>query len=745
MKRTNVVAIAVSVISLSNVAFGEEVERNTDKQQKQANPAKENKADPALLSPTQSGIIQDVTITSERRKTPLLKTPAAVSAIGPSQIQGQNLQILKDLEGKIPAFATPGAIANMQSIYIRGIGTGDAGTYPAVGQYVDDVYLPRVFGNSIFDLPDLERIEVLRGPQATLYGQNTTAGVVKLISRDPSQDTVAHVDASYGSFNAFQAHLYAATPLGEGVSASVAYGHRQASGWIHDYALGRDVNRVNTDQFRAKLRLSPSSNLDAILTIDGAQDTSDNATFLPTYSNLAPLAGKLTNFALPTTPTPGNLQLGRHSGGVSLRLTYVPDEHWTIKSISAGRFLTDSPSPWDYDSTPSTINDFTQWINERYFYQELQSIAAYGPLTVTSGATFFTENFRFGRVSGTTSGNTVKYSEVRSNIADQSISLYAQANYKFTEEFGVTLGVRGSREWQTYGNAGYTDNALGVPTAVVYTLQGQKNAWNGVTPKISFDYQWTPDLLTYVSFTQGQRTGGYNRSASTAAIAALPTKPEKVSTYELGAKFKTLDGRSHTTVAVFYNDFRDYIASVTNPVVNGVPVTGSVFVNAGAAHTFGVEFEEKLWPTTDLEIRFNGALIKSAFDTFVNPTGAANSNYTGNRVPFVSTAQFGGSVEYTLPVDLPGQLKANAYAKYISPFYSDIANTLPFRVGEQFYVGLGANYQPNNEPWSVFVRVTNLLNNQPRVLTNGYQPSRGEYEVTYAPPLQVSGGLAWEF
>lgn len=226
----------------------------------------------------------DIVVTAERRETSLQKTPIAISAVGGDALQAQRLQVLRDLATEVPSLVTPGMHANMQSVYIRGIGTSDPGVYPAVGLYIDDVYIPRTFGNGIFDLPDIQRVEVLRGPQGTLYGLNTSAGAIKFVSRDPGNETIGHVDIGYGSYDAFDGHAYISGPVvSDRLSASFAYTHRRRDGHIYNVTLGKYVDAVKSDQFRAKLRWTPTGagGLDVILSVDGTRERSDNANYIP--------------------------------------------------------------------------------------------------------------------------------------------------------------------------------------------------------------------------------------------------------------------------------------------------------------------------------------------------------------------------------------------------------------------------------------------------------------------------------
>jgi len=204
--------------------------------------------------------IGEVFVTAERFAAPLEKTPVSVGVISDADLAGKGVKNLWDTNGSVAGLYLPSYPSNMQYVSIRGIGTADPGTFSAVGYYLDDVYLGRTFGRGPIDLPDVERIEVLRGPQGTLYGQNTSGGAIKVISRDPTDHPVAWASASVGDYGATEAHGY----FNDGVvadllNASLAYSHRQNGGDTLNAYRGAEVDRLFIDQIRAKLRFTPAA------------------------------------------------------------------------------------------------------------------------------------------------------------------------------------------------------------------------------------------------------------------------------------------------------------------------------------------------------------------------------------------------------------------------------------------------------------------------------------------------------
>jgi len=676
----------------------------------------------------------DIIVTAERRETTIQKTPVAISAVAGEELRDRRLQVLRDLATEVPSLVTPGMHATMQSVFIRGIGTSDPGVYPAVGLYIDDVYIPRQFGNGLFDLPDNARVEVLRGPQGTLYGQNTSGGAIKFVSRNPGDTVTGHVDAGFGNYGAFDAHAYLAGPIAPGtLSASIAYTHRRRDGYTYDAYLDKYVDAISTDQARIKLRWMPGGDggFEAVLSADGTIDRSDNANYVPLqYPGGAPRRSY------------SNIDQGlrRNIGGITLHLTQPLNDSLTLKSITAYRAFSDDPSPWDQDATPLTTYGWTQFIHQDQVSEEFQILGELPRLTFVVGGSYFHEKLDFTR--NTVTNN--KYLLIDSFLKDDTFGIYGQATYKLTDKLGVTAGLRFNHERQSFSNYSYNSDAGDNRITPIYSVTGLSADWNALTPKLSVDYQWSPRILSYLSYTQGQKSGGFNRSATTAAIARVPVDPEKVTTYEFGLKSRTADGKAGLNIAVFYNKFDDYIASVSNPQVNGQVILGSVVVNAARARTYGAEVETFWRPLSALQFSLSGAYLDATFEDFANPTGATSSDFSGNRLPSSPRWLFGGSASLTPDIGDLGEVHVTARGRYVGGSFSDAANRAVTAVPEQVLVDLSAKYQLPGERWSITGNINNLVNDTYRV-AGSVNAALNVYTAAYNPPRTFLVSLNYDF
>ncbi|MBD1599985.1 TonB-dependent receptor, partial [Pseudomonas typographi] len=647
---------------------------------------------------TDEARLPDVTVTAERRETSLQKTPVAVGVIGGAELDKKNAKGLHDLAaGTVAGLDVPGNTApSMGYRSIRGIGTGVPGQNSAVALYLDDVYIPRIINSGVFGLPDIERIEVLRGPQGTLYGQNSSAGAIKVISATPTDEYHASLSVGAGNHGARESKGFITGALAPGVLyGSFAYTRRENDGTVRNKTLNKDVNRIDTDQARAKLRLVFNEATEAVLSLDALKDTSDN--YAPTRVNVPGWQKRVTYENKP-------LDVKNEGGGISLKVSSQLNDQLQFKSITAWRRFKTDPDVWSYDGIADRKYGWQFNLEQHQASQEFQLNGDYGALTYTTGVIGFVENVKVNRPNWT---NNV-YNGITSKTDVQTLGIYGQGHYKLTDKLGFTAGVRFSKQQDDYDWTSYRSNAALANLGTTGRLDDLSQDTQSWTPKLGLDYQLTDNLFSYFSYAKGEKAGGYNVVAGSAAVAGVPVDPEKVTSYELGLKNTALEGRLQTNVAVFYNDFDDYQASISNPVVNGQVINGAVFVNAAKAVLYGAEFEVSARPTRTLQLRLNATYIKSEFKDFLNPTGNANSDYSGRPVPGPSwLAGAGFDYQPDIPA-LPGSIAFFGDVSYRGKEHqlNDYPEPLPARI----LVNLGALYNLPGDHWSVSVNVQNVLN-----------------------------------
>lgn len=670
-----------------------------------------------------SGSGDDIVVTAERRETRLLETPVAVNALDTGKLQQERgFRSLNDLAGLAAGLHAPSSsTASTEPFFIRGIGTSRANGNPSVGIYLDDVYIARPYGVSyLAGLPDIERIEILHGPQGTLYGQNTSAGAIKLISKQPGDKVEGFLSLGYGSNDLFEARGYIAGPLIPGVlSASLAYVHSYTHGELRDNGRnGKNSAVVGLDQLRGIVRFTPSSSFTATLTLDGMTYDEDYVLSPdPRYVPDAKPRETYTSFY--ETPS-------FKGGGASLKLEQTLGDHLSLRSITAWRGY-NTPMATDWSTIPSQVQvyGFGQTLRQRQLSQEFQLAGDYDRLNFITGLTLYRETFSLDRLSWTNSNYTTLHTDSRT----RSIGIFGQASYNLTEALRLTVGARYSAEQKKLNASSFGSNISGADVTQIYALNGLKDSYDGFTPKVSLDYTFARDVLGYVTWARGITSGGFNPAASTAAIAAVPLEPEKVTSYESGFKFAALGGALKTNIAAFYNEYHNYQASVTNPVINGQTVPGGVVVNAGDARTYGLELDSELRPVKNWSVGVSVALLRTKFEDFLNPSGLAASDLTGQPLPKAPEFTLGFNTAYTIPLGELGSLRLTGVVKHEASSYSDISTAREItKYPRQTYVDIGASHSIG--PWTTSLIVKNLLN-ETYVLPGLYSPARNIYTVTY--------------
>ena len=673
--------------------------------------------------------VQEVVVSAERSDTLLRKTPVSVGVVGESEIQGRGMTQLKDLVGVIAGVTVPNGDGNMpQAVGIRGVGVSIPAMSQAVGIYIDDVPLVRGYATAVWDLPDIERIEVLRGPQGTLYGENTTAGAVKYISVGPSRDAVAWISAAVGNYGERELHGYGTGGLGEGTaSASIAFSRRSNDGYGYDATLKQRVNKLDVTQFRSKLKLDLDTRTTVVLAVDGLQDRSDaNNIDFPLN---APNGGPRVTF----TADAGAFK--RNAGGVAVTIDHAFDGGLLFRSITGFRAYRDDPTIADYGGLVVQRYGIAQTVEQHALSQEFQLQDRNGSLSWTAGAILVADVFGFDRftTSYPLAAPAPGTSEALTHLSTQDWGVYGQARYALSDRTGITLGARAYDTHQSGWNDSWKTTAADVRTSVIYAAPDLSTSHAGLLPKLGLDHQWTPDLFGYADVSQGEKFGGFNRAAQSLIAAGVATKPEKVTTYELGSKGVFLNRALSVNLALFYNDYRDYIASLTNTTIGGVLVTDAVLVNAGKARTYGADLDlaARLDPNTDATLSLEW--LRSSFVAFADPTHAASTDYAGNQLPYAPPLSLGSRLAHVLPFSTGASVTLDASVQYLRRQYSDVANTPALAIPAQTYVNLGVSYTTPSRHWSFSIRAKNIFD-KTYVLIRDEIPPFGVDGAYYSAP-----------
>ena len=685
--------------------------------------------------------VQEVIVTSQRTQSVLSRTPLSVGVLDQHAIESRGTAQLADLVGTIPGVTVPNGFSNQpQAVGIRGVGVSVPAMSQAVGIYVDDVPLVRGYATALWDLPDIARIEVLRGPQGTLYGQNLTAGAVRIISIDPSADPVAWVSASAGNYRDAEVHAYVNGPIGDGpVSGSLAFSRRGNEGWGYNASTDQRDNKLDATQFRAKLRLKEPSGLDAILAVDGLVDRSDTNT--GDFPLNDPRSAPRVNF---TTATPGPFK--RLAGGAQLKVSHPLGNGIDLHSFTGFRAYKDDPTIADIGGQATLRYLLSQTVQQKVFSQEVQLQAKQDRLDWTAGVMLVADRFDFERLVDQippppkaridTDGVT--------HLETTDIGLYGQGHYKWTDRLGLTAGLRAYRTAQTGANQFWLVDAQHERTQQVYTAPDLSTSSKGLLPRLGVDWQQDRDLFLYASYAKGQKFGGFNRATASIAASSYAAHPEKVSTWELGGKSRLAGGRVTADVALFLNDYSDYLAGVTNTVIGGVLVPDQVLINAGKAKTYGADIDLTVKVAEHTDLSLSTELLRTRIDQFENPTGATGSDYVGNELPYASRFSLSANLDHQQPLPDGSALDLTAALQHLSRQFTDLQNSASGAIVPQTYLNLGASWMTPQRHWTFSVRVRNVTNRTYVVLRTTIPPV-GVDAANYDAPRTWLGTVRYDF
>ncbi|WP_425259256.1 TonB-dependent receptor [Rubrivivax sp. RP6-9] len=697
----------------------------------------------ADLPPENGSIVpQEITVTAERTTTALRRTPISVVVIESRELERKGVTALNELVGAVAGVSVPNGFSNMpQAVGIRGVGVSLPAMSQAVGIYVDDVPLIRGYATALWDLPDIQRIEVLRGPQGSLYGQNSSAGAVKYVSLDPSRDAAAWLAIGAGNHGLREARGYVNRNVGQGpLSASLAFSRRRSDGYGYNSTLDKNVNAIDATQFRAKLRWSGGAAQDAVLAVDGLRDRSDTNTI-----NF-PLNHPRTRPRVTYTGNPEAGTFERDAGGISFRFDLRLSEGLKLRAITGYRAYRDFPMVADFGGQEALQYQINQDIQQKALSQELQLQGQNASNTWTAGLMFVADNFDFLRYVdfAPPAGAPVGHTEAQTQQQTRDVGLYGQLRHAFANGIGLTGGMRVYQTEQQASNAFRRTNAQRQHTQTIYVADDLSTSKTGALLRLGIDRQLGQDVFFYASMAQGAKFGGFNRAAESMTSARTATDPERVTTWEAGSKTRMFGGRLDASVALFYNDYRDYLANVPNMVINGVLVTDATLVNAGKAKTYGIDVDLNARVSDRVDATLTLELLRSKFDEFANPTGSPDNDYVGNQLPNAPHVSAGTTISYRHPFLSGASASAYLTLQHTSSQYGDIGNSSATSIPPQTYVHLGASFTDARQRWTLSARVRNLFDKS-YVLLHNRIPALDIHAGYYNPPRTTIFTARYDF
>ncbi|WP_323150581.1 TonB-dependent receptor [Pseudomonas glycinae] len=594
---------------------------------------------PAGKTATATSQLETVTVTTRRREESSQDVPTPMSVVSGQTLETQRVYRIQDLQQLVPSVNVAYMHARQSSVSIRGLGNNPAsdGLEGSVGLYIDNVYLGRP-GMAVFDLMDIEQLEVLRGPQGTLFGKNTTAGVINISTRAPSFTPERSIETSVGEDGYFQTKGTLSGPLNDQLAGRISAYRTRSDGDIKNEFNGHDLNGGSRDGFRAQLLFKPNENFNLRWIGDYNEEDSSAGTRVlyntgPTingvnlYQSRANAAGAtLVNGSHRKVNLDNDQHVTVHQGGTSVEANWTLPSDFTLTSVSSYRFWNFTPRNDDGLNVPATYNAGVS-VEDKQYSQEFRLASPKGEFfDYVLGAYYFgsdLDNKSFAYYgpqadiwNGTPRGALANVNSVgRGHIKTDSFALFAQGTWHLTPRLDFTAGVRGTyEEKNAWVNRDAPVGGAAVTGAAATARRGRTGAYDSgdlnqysSSPSglLNLSYRFTDDLLGYATLSHGEKSGGVNLvvgSAPTAGADSLLIGTERANNAELGFKSTLWDRRLQLNANVFWTQVNAYQTNAYDSV-NRV----QYLTNAGSVRSRGVEFESTVIPLRGLTLNFNGS------------------------------------------------------------------------------------------------------------------------------------------
>ncbi|HMO75745.1 MAG TPA: TonB-dependent receptor [Sphingopyxis sp.] len=610
------------------------------------------------------GGVGDIVVTAQKRAQNLQDVPISVTAFDDTAIREAGFTNSLSIGDQVPnlEIKTFGGVPN---IFIRGVGNNDfnASSIGPISIYRDDVVVAST-GSQIFSLFDLERIEVVRGPQGTLFGKNTTGGAIQFFSKLPGDSFEGNARFGYGRFDLFEAEAAASLPLAEGLSLRVAGIVRRRDGEKLNLFTGDRAIDVDEAAARAILRWRPSGDTDIRLSVGGGRDRSDylenkpvgtiNGADLFGYSDPFPNDARLLNF---------NGESRNHSDNVFANLSIAQSfGNFTFKSLS-GYDKSDVDNRVDVDGGPFRINHINFLTEAEQLTQEFQLAYDSGPLNAIAGLYYFQEDVDadsnadlLGELSFADGALPLI---TRASRKNKAYAIFGQATYSVLPTLRLTLGGRYTIDKVRVAHRadlipGFFDADIpdGAPVNLVpFARLG--DTFKSFSWRVSADVDLTDDIMAYASIDRGFKAGGFNIGLITSIEERTRVDPEYLTSYEIGLKSTLLDRRLRLNLSAFYYDYTDLqVLSVNRQAGSAVPTLG--LDNAADATIKGIEVEATAVPADWLDLGLNLGILDAKYKNYlsgaIDPVTGDPRDFSGNRMPGAPKFTLSTFAQATLPV-----------------------------------------------------------------------------------------------
>lgn len=735
--------------------------------------------------------LEVIVVTAQKRTQNLQETPIAVTAFTADDLQNKNINNIAQIAEFTPnlIFDETAPLSGSTSaavLFIRGVGQSSYQVTddPGVGTYIDGVYVGSSVGG-VLDVVDVDRIEVLRGPQGTLFGRNTIGGALNITTKKPSDIYGGNFEITGGNYNRLNVRGSVDIPITDKLLTKFSVSQKRADGWLE---LLAESNATNTENNRnqkipgddneaavkAAVLYTPNDDLSVYLTADSSyvREASAASTLLgigkncndPTYEGdddiaaegLCEFHGVLNNLynnsiinPLPDVPGYGEVRYDERfipenparqsyrngpngtdidTFGIASIIDWSKNEEFAIKSVSSFRKVK-SKLNRDADGSPLTIvhcfNDF----KHEQFSQELQisGVGLDSNLTWLAGAYYFKEkavdNFRCQLPFNLL---------LRASVDNNSIATFGQASYALTDNLTMTVGVRWTRDEKSLFPEFGAVVAFDQPETLVPNLPVVEvfDTFTDVSPKVALDYQFSDDILLYTSYSTGFKSGGFSSRTLVKRDEVLRFRPEELETFEIGAKSEFFERRLRINTAAFVSQYDDIQGNVIEGIAPGTQ-------NIGDSRIRGVELEITALATDNLLLNASVGYLHNEYTRLATLSkGVAKDGYilATDKLTNSPTWSLVGSVEYTIPMQsLDGDLVLRGDYSHYSEIYNDDLNSELLKQDPYGLFNAQFAYYPYGADWTLTLWAKNI-NDKEYIVSGDDNIYAGFREANFGTP-----------
>ncbi|MFN6933967.1 MAG: TonB-dependent receptor [Tsuneonella sp.] len=683
-----------------------------------------------------SGGLEAIVVTARKREESMQDVPASISALSAGELDRRFDSDVRDFADSSPNIVIddtqqgPGGVA---AVYIRGIGVADVekSVDPAVGVVFDDVYIGQSSG-SLLKAIDIDRVEVLRGPQGTLFGRNATGGVINIARSRPTYDLTGKVRATYGRFDTFKIEGVASTGLSDNVAVKLSGAYEKSDGYFYNSVYDQPGQRSEFYALSGAVLFEPTDRLDIQLSYDHQKTRQDppqlvavnrpTDLFCVVYSQCSPAPG---------VPTSGDRYVSVSDGRLEKNATFQLDMAIAKATYDIGSDMqidyilgwlkTDEEIYQDFDAGPETLYHTDRPARWRQTTNELRlTKGGTGPLTFVLGAYLwdsrYTINLKnyigFAGLPLLTSAQDVTQT-------NKSWAIYGEADYGLTDRLTLTAGARYTKDKKSslvndlpiffYGTTVEANPVGSAPGSIVMT-EPVRQDWSKLTPRVSLRYEITDEAMVYVLWSRGYRGGGFNGRPSTIGAATIPYNPETLDNYEAGFKTEFAGGRVRLNGAAFLMKYDDMQQDLDVPAPGTSTGRENRTINAASAELKGFELDLTARPLDGLTVNGNIGYLDAGYEDFLGDIYSTGTPIDASFLKIRRAPKWTWSVGGTYEADIGSNASAwvSGDVHYIGAHEITFLNNPNLRNEGQYLVDASINARFNATTISLFGK--NLAN-----------------------------------